>query len=133
MKGRRHHIYIVLFCLYILAVGVVCFARPDEIPQLPLDWFGLSSDKIAHFLMFIPFPILAWLTFVPERLSKSCKSLSLIAISVIGAVIAAATEQIQGALGYRLYEIKDLFADFIGIAVGAIAILAYIALKTERK
>jgi VanZ family protein len=59
--------------------------------------------------------------------------LGIIAIAALGAVTAAATEQIQEVLGYRCYETKDMMADLIGIAAGAVAMMAYVALKTEQK
>lgn len=133
MKISRHHIYISLFCLYMLAVGYLCFSRPDEIPSIPLDWFGIPTEKIAHFVMFTPFPILASLAFIPEKYGKFRKVLGIIAIAALGAVTAAATEQIQEVLGYRCYETKDMMADLIGIAAGAVAMMAYVALKTEQK
>ena len=98
-----------------------------------MDWFGIPTDKIAHFVMFAPFPILASLAFIPEKYGKFRKVLGIIAIAALGAVTAAATEQIQEVLGYRCYETKDMMADLIGIAAGAVAMMAYVALKTEQK
>lgn len=116
-----------------LAVGFLCFSRPDDMPSIPMDWFGIPMDKIAHFIMFAPFPILATLAFIPEHYGKLRKALGMIAITALGAVTAIATEQIQQLLGYRCYEMMDMTADFIGIAAGAAAMMAYIALKTEQK
>ena len=36
-------------------------------------------------------------------------------------------------IGGKVYEIKDLIADLSGTVAGTVAILAYIALKTEQK
>ena len=96
-----------------LAVGYLCFSRPDEIPSIPLDWFGIPTDKIAHFVMFTPFPILASLAFIPEKYGKFRKVLGIIAIAALGAVTAAATEQIQEVLGYRCYETKDMMIETV--------------------
>jgi hypothetical protein len=59
----RRIIFLLLFCLYIAAVAYLCFARPDEVPSLPETWFGLPADKVAHFLMFLPFPFLGYIAF----------------------------------------------------------------------
>ena len=133
MKICRRHISVFLFCLYILAVGIMCFAKPDGLPSMTFDWFGLPADMIAHFLMFIPFPVLAYFAFVPVRCGKCRKFLCIIAIAIIAAVMALMTEKVQELLGYRSFEIKDLIADLSGTVAGTVAILSYIALKTEQK
>lgn len=133
MKICRRHISVFLFCLYILAVGILCFAKPDDLPSMTFDWFGLPADMIAHFLMFIPFPVLAYFAFVPVRRGKRRKFLCIIAIAIMAAVMALMTEKVQELLGYRSFEIKDLIADLSGTVAGTVAILAYIALKTEQK
>jgi VanZ family protein len=51
----------------------------------------------------------------------------------MAAVMALMTEKVQELLGYRSFEIKDLIADLSGTVAGTVAILAYIALKTEQK
>ncbi len=133
MKICRRHISIALFCLYILAVGLMCFTRPENIPPVAFDWFGLTADKIVHFLMFIPFPILAGFAFVPERYGKTRKTLCIVAIVALATATAIATEKIQGILGYRSFEIRDLVADLAGIAAGTSAILTFIVFKTGQK
>ena len=111
----------------------MCFAKPDDLPSMTFDWFGLPADMIAHFLMFIPFPVLAYFAFVPVRCGKLRKFLCIIAIAIMAAVMALMTEKVQELLGYRSFEIKDLIADLSGTVAGTVAILAYIALKTEQK
>ena len=133
MKKERHYISIVLFCMYILAVGIMCFIRPDEIPELGMNWMDVPVDKIVHFLMFIPFPSLAHSAMIPKEYGLVKQSLYIIAIAVLGTGTAYATEQIQDALGYRTYELNDLIADIAGIAAGSAVTLAHIALKTKKK
>ena len=78
----------------------MCFAKPDDLPSMTFDWFGLPADMIAHFLMFIPFPVLAYFAFVPERYGKSRKFLCMMAIAFTAAAMALATEKVQELLGY---------------------------------
>ncbi len=133
MKIQRQHISSVIFCLYILAVGVMCFSKPENIPHVTFDWFGLPADKVVHCLMFIPFPVLAYMSFVPERFSLPAKAACIVAAAIIGAGISYATEVIQSALGYRSFEIKDLIADLAGICSGTSVLLVSLALKTKKK
>ncbi len=116
----------VLFCLYIAAVAYLCFAKPDQMPQLPKTWFGLPSDKVGHFLMFLPFPLLAFMTFEGKDISLGRKLMLLGVIVAAGAGMAVGTEHIQAQLGYRAAEHTDMLADTAGLIAGTAATLTYI-------
>ena len=133
MKIRRQHISAITFCLYILAVGIICFTRPENIPSITFDWFGLPVDKMIHCLMFVPFPILSYMTLVPERYGWLAKTGCIIAIALFGAGISYMTEIVQSMLGYRSFEIKDFVADLAGICFGSVIISAAIAIKSINK
>lgn len=129
MKGiyiRR--ISLALFCLYILAVGVLCFLKPDDLPQVERTFFGIPLDKVAHFLMFTPFTILSGLAFVQKDTGLG-KGLAVIAILfIVGAGLAYATEVIQAHTGYRAYEMTDFFADLTGLTFGTVIAVLYMAI-----
>lgn len=119
------------FCLYIAAVAYLCFASPDHIPELPQLWFGLPSDKVGHFLMFLPYPILAYQTFASKDMSPSRCSLILLIIMITGVGTAFGTEQLQAALAYRSAEIHDLYADTAGMLTGGLCVTGHILLKNR--
>lgn len=121
MKIRTNHISKILFCLYILAVCVLCFIKPDGLPESSFSWFGKHTDKIAHFIMFLPFPVLAHYAFVGKGHGLKLRALAVIA--AVGVMMSAATELIQGTLEYRSFEVNDLIADLCGIAAGAIIVV----------
>ena len=125
---ERRLISIVLFCLYLGAVAVLCFAHGDQLPDLPSTWFGIPSDKVAHALMFMPFPILSYQAFRPKR----AEAVTLIIFTFTGAGVASATEKIQSMLAYRSYELQDLFADCIGLTVGAVICAAIIFINSKK-
>ena len=81
--------------------------------------------------MFLPFPLLGYIAFRPQKISYG-RTVMLIAI-LIGTGIAAAigTEHIQALLQYRTAESYDLWADMIGIFCGGIATFLYITLKKQ--
>ena len=126
---RRRHIYTALFCLYILAVCFLCFTRGEQLPDVPSTWFGLPADKVAHFIMFLPYTPLAYLTFAPEK-GNIWRKIAVIMISAtigfglavaterIQGILAVATERIQGILGYRAEDALDIFSDSIGLGAG---------------
>ena len=128
MKHSRI-ISIFIFCLYIAAVAYLCFARPDDMPQLPQLWLGLPADKVGHFLMFMPFPLLGYLTFEVKGMSVGRKLFLIAILIVFGAGMALGTEYVQARLEYRSSENSDLLADGIGLITGGIFTLIYIFLR----
>ena len=130
MKIRRI-IFLLLFCLYIAAVAYMCIARPDSIPSLPESWFGLPADKVAHFLMFLPYPILGYLAF--EGTGAGTRTIAIFLLVFIGSgfAVAATTEYIQANLGYRSKETFDLLADIMGVISGGILTSIYIFIKNR--
>lgn len=118
MKPVRRYLRIIAFVLYLAAIAVVCFMKADELRDIPTTWMGLQVDKIAHFIMFLPFPILAYLALSPSGAGFIKKMLVLTLMAGIGLCIAYGTERIQYALGYRSYDLEDLRADTIGLSIG---------------
>lgn len=130
MPGATKRIVsITIFCLYIAAVAYLCFAKPEDVPQLPEYWFGLPADKVGHFLMFMPFPILGYLAFEGNGMSVWRKAALIITLMIIGTGISAGTEQVQAMLQYRSAEMNDLKADGLGILCGGLLTAINVILK----
>lgn len=127
--NRKQLISVIVFCLYIAAVAYLCFARPDDMPQLPQLWLGLPADKVGHFLMFMPFPLLGYLTFEVKGMSVGRKLFLIAILIVFGAGMALGTEYIQARLEYRSSENSDLLADGIGLITGGIFTFIYILIR----
>ena len=53
----------ILFAVYLAAVLVLCFGKFPSSEDVPKYLWGIPTDKIVHFLMFLPFPVLAYLAF----------------------------------------------------------------------
>lgn len=128
----RRIISVVLFCLYIAAVAYLCFAKPEDMPQLSQTWFGLPSDKVGHFLMFLPYPLLSFHLFRHDEMTAGRQILLLAVLMVTGAGLAAGSEQIQASLGYRSADTHDLIADMAGLTTGGLCILCYILFRRRR-
>lgn len=129
----RINIMAVVFCLYLAAVAVLCFAHADKVPDMSDKWWGIPSDKAAHFLMFLPFTPLSYMTFRRKNGSFWRKMLVLTTMLLIGAMIAFLTEIVQDRLSSRSYETKDLLADGIGLITGYAAIASGLLIKKSRK
>lgn len=95
-------------------------------------FLGLPIDKVLHFIMFLPYPVLSGMVFInrEQKLPAIISIMLILAITGIG--VAYGTEMIQSQTGYRSYEIADFYADMTGIAAGivlTISYLTYIRLK----
>lgn len=111
----------------------MCFMKPSSLPQVELDFFGIPMDKVVHFIMFLPFSILAYMTFWPTDAGRIRKLAVLLVILIFGAGMAVATEKIQAMTGYRSGDIMDFAADMTGILAGAALTALFILLKKDRK
>lgn len=129
MKIRSKTTAAILLVIYLAAIIYLCLMKPDDIPDAPLTIFGLPADKLVHFCMFAPFPVMSFTTF-NQKGSSITRQLVLIAIlAAVGAGFAYGTEQLQALTGYRAYEITDFYADSIGLACGTAAVVTYILFK----
>lgn len=113
----------ILMILYILAVGFLCFNNFKDLPEAPKYLFGIPADKIAHFCMFFPFPLLGFFSFDHQRWSKIETVGNVISLIAWGCIFAGLTEIVQGMLPYRSQDIKDFRADVLAIAISSLFVL----------
>ena len=113
----------ILLILYLCALAWLLFGRLDHTPDVPTSFFGIPTDKIVHFSMFLPFPVLVYFAFgrYSEKFLKSF--LLLWATFFAGAIIAGGTEIGQGMTEYRSADRFDFLADLAGLGTGTIAVL----------
>lgn len=121
----------VLFFIYLAGVLFLCFGRFDNAPSVP-SVLGIQVDKILHFLLFFPFPILAFLAF-DKHTETVATSLIFTGISLAGGILLAlATEFGQALTSWRSGDIWDFLADVTGLIVGSILVL-YIDIRKQRR
>jgi len=129
MKIRKRYIWLVILFIYICSVAYLCFMKPDDIPTIDPYLWGIPVDKIAHFAMFFPYPFLAYAAFQPDGRRRYVHFIVLLIVVIVGAGLAVGTEQIQGMLEYRSYDIADYMADMIGIGSSAFIIALYVLFR----
>ena len=112
----------LLFFLYLAAVAFLCFMHVDKLPEVQKFILGIPTDKIAHFLMFLPFPILAYLAYDHLTNKLSHAFLFALATLIVGVLMAYGTEYVQGKLPYRSMDINDFKADALAIALSTVAV-----------
>ena len=111
---------IILFLAYVAAVAWLCFGTFKPDPSIPRSIFGYPTDKVVHFLMFLPFPILGTIAF---DFRSWWRTLSV--MTILANLAAFTFEQLQSRITtIRITDPKDLNANFLGISLGLlIAIL----------
>jgi VanZ family protein len=123
----------VLFALYVVAVLFLCFGKFSQTPNVPLVILGIPTDKLVHFLMFFPFPILAFLSF--DRFTETVRSTLAFtgATFVVGILLALGTEWGQAHLtDYRSGDRLDLLADITALALSTVLVIAWDIFKQHR-
>lgn len=135
--GEKFHKFFVIsarlaFLVYFGMVLYVCFGHFDDLPDMSQPIWGIPQDKIIHFIMFFPFPILAAmaLDLRPRRYGKAF--LEAFLLLVCGLVIAAATEIGQGFTDYRDPSIWDWVADISALVSSALIVLIVLLFKVRR-
>ena len=111
----------LLFFLYIAGVLYLCFSHFDNTPSVPLTLWGIPTDKLVHFAMFFPFPILSFLAF--DTFTHTVReTLLFVGVTLlVGLLIAVGTELGQANLtDYRSGDPLDLVADTIGLSVSSL-------------
>ncbi len=123
----------IIFWLYVAGVLFLCFGHFDSTPSVPLDFFGIPTDKIVHFTMFFPFPILAFLAF--DRFTDSVKSTLLFtgATFIVGLILAFGTEWGQAHFTeYRSGDSMDLLADTLALFLSSVLVIVVDIVKQRK-
>lgn len=123
----------VVFLIYMALLCAVFFVRFEGgLAKVPYELFGIPMDKIVHFIMFLPFPFLAWSSFYGSKGKPWSMVMFMTAVLVTGVAAAGSTEIIQGLTEYRSRDITDFRADCLGLLTGSLATLAY-GVVTKRR
>ena len=112
----------ILLVLYLICLGILCFGNFSGMPEMEKKILGFDPDKVVHFLMFVPFPILAWLAS-GRRPSGPWPALGLtLLLFLIGCALAACTEIVQQFLSWRSADPRDFSADALALALSALIV-----------
>lgn len=128
MKPVSRTLRIVLFCVYLAFVAWLCFGSFKPGADIPRSLWGIPTDKIIHFLMFLPFPVLGALAF---DFRSWWRALSI--STLLANIFAFSFEHLQSVLtSYRITDAKDLNANLLGISLGLLAAIL-IGLLAKKK
>lgn len=130
---RKKLIVRILFFLYLAAVLFLCFGQFESTPDVPKSFLGIPADKLVHFCMFFPFPILAFLAFDKYTETPSSTFLFSGITWVTGMLLAYATEWGQAHLTtWRSGDPLDLLADAIAITLATVVVIIWDLSKQKK-
>ena len=123
MTHNQKILFRILFLLYLSGVLYLCFGRFDNTPSVEWSLFGIPTDKLVHFCMFFPFPILAFLAF--DRYTETARqTLTFVGITLaVGILLALGTEWGQAHFtDYRNGDPWDLVADISALVLSSLLV-----------
>ncbi len=108
--------------LYLVALILLCLLNFNTPPNVQKTLFGIPTDKIVHFCMFFPLPILAFFAFDKYTEKVWTSLLFTLLTFAVGAGLAAFTEWAQSLTPYRSGEKLDFVADIIALAISSVLV-----------
>jgi len=119
MKQERVKLLAIIITIsYVGAVLFMClhnFSSSDM--ELPTSFLGIPMDKVAHFIMFLPFCFVFWFLLCFSREDRSGHVYAMILL--LGLFFASITEAMQESFTEeRCAEAYDLFSDSLAIHQG---------------
>lgn len=127
--SRRSIIGSILLLVYFVVLAWCCFGNFESLPSVQKSFFGIPTDKIVHFVMFLPFPMLCFWSFNFIALKPWKMILAVLAVFLIGCAIAAGTEIVQSYTSYRTADPKDFQSDVIALGVSTLIFLLIYLVK----
>ena len=120
-KRKYRALWVVLFVIYMAGLAWVYFSSGEVSFELPKDLFGIPFDKVVHYSMFLPFPVLFTLAL---NFRSWWRTLSISALLAVA--IAFLFETLQSRITEtRVTDPADLNANVLGIATGlAVMVIA---------
>ncbi|GAB1373287.1 MAG: VanZ family protein [Bacteroidales bacterium] len=115
-------VFKILFIIYLALVFFFClYSFKDTGVDLSSTIFGIRADRVAHFIMFFPYPLSAWLA-VKKELREKMGRFSHPVILGSGILVAILAELLQSTTPTRDSDPFDLIANIAGLILASILI-----------
>lgn len=125
MRNKLFYISRILLVAYLIGLCFCCFWNFRSSIDFNIDWFGIPKDKVIHFLLFFPFPIICHIAF-PRLRNTPVRMLRFgIIVFLAGAATGGGIEILQGLTGYRSCDLYDFVADCTGLAAASLLLLLH--------
>ncbi len=119
-RGRISLILLIIYIASVLFLSLYSFENTQI--DLPKFFLGIPLDKIIHFIMYIPLPILLWAVLIDFYPSYYHRGVALVIIFIISIILSTSTEILQKTTEFRQFEYLDLIANYLGVIIGLLSI-----------
>lgn len=130
---KQKTVFKILFFVYVAVVLFLCFWHFDSNQSVPTTLLGIPTDKLVHFAMFFPFPILSFLAF--DKYTENVRNTLLFSgvTLAVGILLALGTEWGQTHLtDYRNGDPKDLLADTLALLLSSLLVVFWDIRKQKK-
>ena len=130
---KQKVLFRILFFFYVAAVLFLCFGHFENTPSVEFSFLGIPTDKIVHFCMFFPFPILAFLAF--DKYTETVPSTLLFSggTFLVGVLLAIGTEWGQAHLtDWRSGDPWDFVADVSALLLSTLLVIFWDIRKQKK-
>jgi VanZ family protein len=118
-------IFKFLFLIYLATVLFLClYTFKDTGIDLSQYFLGIRADRIAHFIMFLPYPLSAWFA-IGSWFKKVSGRFGIAMLVFSGIILAFVAETLQNLNPNRDFDPIDILANIIGILTGTILLLVF--------
>jgi VanZ family protein len=107
---------VIIYSAIILLLAVLPINGPDSVLN-DNYFFEIRLDYLAHFVIYIPWVVLIWLYTGASYTRTPARAFGWL---TAGIALAIFSELIQYFLPYRAFNINDLIANVIGVAMGSV-------------
>ncbi len=130
MSPRFQNIGKCVLAAYIAAILYLCLASWQGIPGMWKTFLGIQMDKVFHFLMYLPYPFLAFWAFYKGKDG----GLFLLKVLLVGMAYGGAVELMQALFtDSRSAEWGDWLANTAGMGGSALLIGLGLIIYRRRK
>lgn len=134
MKCRLSSILFRIFLLlYLAVVAFLCFADFNGMPDIQKTFLGIPTDKIVHFCMFFPMPVIGYMAYGGEKKTIGKILVAVLNSCVFCCIFAGITELVQASLPYRSEDLNDFAADCIAICCSSLLTFIFACISTKRE
>ncbi|MBR5661111.1 MAG: VanZ family protein [Bacteroidales bacterium] len=129
--NRYNIISLILFLVYLGLVFWCCFGDFSSLPKIQREILGIPTDKVIHFVMFLPFVTLCFMAVHFIGKSFRAKLWLFLPVFIAGILFAIGIEIGQSLTSYRSGDAMDFFADAVGLCVSTIITIILVFIKKK--
>ncbi len=130
-EKNRRLIWRLVALVYLICLAVLCFGKFQSGTKLPTEIWGIPADKVVHFFMFLPAPIVFFYSLYKSNGKPLHFALFMVLTYVVVLLLAVGIEVGQSFTDYRSFEVLDIVADVLGLSLGTLFIVIVRSAKSK--